>query len=252
MDQQRQLILDQFTRQAIPFMEMHSRDDAQLHALLINTAEITEDDTVLDVACGPGLVACEIAQVARHVTGVDLTPAMIDQARPRQSSLNLTNLDWIIGDAHPLPFPDDSFSRVVTRYTFHHFSNPTSVFQEMVRVCNPGGRITVCDVFTTSEEQSALYDQLEKHRDPSHTHALQLTKLQELFGTLSEVRTEFYKYHVNVDAILSRSFPDPGGAEAFRSMVANDIGQNRIGIDASRNESGLAFAFPVVIVSGRK
>ena len=68
------------------------------------------------MACGPGLVACEVARVARHVTGVDLTRAMIEQAEARQSSLGLTNLTWAVGDAQPLAFPDASFSRVITRY----------------------------------------------------------------------------------------------------------------------------------------
>ena len=77
MDEQRQLILDQFTRQAAPFSEMHARDDAGMLRLLIETADIGGDDEVLDVACGPGLVACEVAKVARHVTGVDLTGLLL-------------------------------------------------------------------------------------------------------------------------------------------------------------------------------
>jgi ubiquinone/menaquinone biosynthesis C-methylase UbiE len=78
MDEQRKLILDQFSRQAVPFSRLHARDVAEIHQLLIHTAGITADDAVLDVACGPGLVACEVAKVARHVTGIDLTPEMIE------------------------------------------------------------------------------------------------------------------------------------------------------------------------------
>lgn len=251
MDEQRELILDQFTRQAIPFSQLHARDDAQIHQLLIRTAGIESNDHVLDVACGPGLVACEVAKVAKHVTGVDLTPAMIEQARKHQLSLTLANLDFVVGDAHPLPFGDGQFTRVITRYSFHHFTNPALAFAEMVCVCRPGGRVTVCDVFTVSAEQAELYDRMEKYRDPSHTHALQLAELETLFGGLSDIRREFYKYPVNVDVLLSRSFPEPGGAEAFREMVAGDIGIDRIGIDANR-DNGLGFAFPVVIFSGKK
>lgn len=251
MDEQRKLILNQFTQQAVPFSEMHARDDDEIHRLLIATAGITPADEVLDVACGPGLVACEVAKVARHVTGIDLTPAMIDQARVRQKTIGLTNLTWLVGDAQPLPFPDGSFSRVVTRYTFHHFTDPTGVFAEMVRVCKPGGRVTVCDVFTTSTEQADLYDRLEKHRDPSHTHALQLAELEPLFAQLKDTRREFYKYPVKVEALLSRSFPDPGGADCFREMVNADVGTDRIGI-AATNDGGLGFSFPVVILSGVK
>ena len=171
MDEQRQLIVDQFTRQAVPFSEMHARDDGEIHRLLIETAGIGPEDEVLDVASGPGLVACEVARVARHVTGIDLTRAMIEQAEARQRSLRLSNLTWAVGDAQPLAFPDAAFSRVITRYTFHHFTDPAGVFAEMVRVCRPGGRVTVCDVFTTSPEQCEAYDRLERYRDPSHTRA---------------------------------------------------------------------------------
>jgi ubiquinone/menaquinone biosynthesis C-methylase UbiE len=249
VDEQRKLILDQFTRQAVPFSQMHARDDAEIHQLLIRTAGITTADDVLDVACGPGLVACEIARVARHVTGIDLTPAMIDQARERQQSLGLSNLTWVRGDAQPLPFPDASFSRVVTRYSFHHLTDPEGVFAEMARVCRPGGRVTVCDVFTTSSGQAELYDRLERHRDPSHTHALQLAELDALFAGLTAVRREFYRYPVRVEELLSRSFPGPGGAEAFREMVAADVGVDRIGI-AATSDGGPGFSFPVVVVSG--
>lgn len=251
MDEQRRLILDQFSRQAVPFSQIHARDHAEIHGLLIRTAAITPADAVLDVACGPGLVACDVAKVARHVTGIDLTPAMIDQAVARQQSMGLSNLTWVVGDAQPLPFPDATFSRVITRYSFHHFSDAKGVFAEMVRVCEPGGRVTVADVFTTSPEQAEAYDRLEKHRDPSHTHALQIAELEALFAGLGDVRREFYKYAVKVEELLARSFPGPGGAEAFRQAVGADVGVNRLGIDAE-SEGGLGFAFPVVILSGVK
>jgi ubiquinone/menaquinone biosynthesis C-methylase UbiE len=251
MDEQRQLILDQFTRQAAPFSEMHARDDAGILRLLIDTAEIGPEDEVLDAACGPGLVACEVAKVARHVTGVDLTPAMIEQAKARQRSLGLANLAWSVGDAQPLAFPDAAFTRVITRYTFHHFTDPSGVFAEMVRVCRPGGRVSVCDVFTTSVEQGEAYDRLERFRDPSHTRALQLSELDALFSRLTDVRREFYKYPVDVEDLLSRAFPEPGGADAFRRTIAEDVGVNRLGLHAS-SEGGLRFAFPVVIFSGVK
>lgn len=251
MDSQRDQIVDQFTRQAIPFSRLHGADDASLYQLLMSTAQIRAADTVLDVACGPGLVACEAARIARHVTGVDLTPAMIEQAKGRQTSLGLANMSWQIGDADPLPFEDDSFTRVITRYSFHHFTEPERAFSEMLRVCQPGGRVTVCDVFTSSAEQAELYDRMEKYRDPSHTHALQLDRLEAMFAPLSDVRREFYKYPVSVDTLLSRSFPEPGGADAFRRMVERDVGINRIGVDARHND-GLWFSFPVVIFSGIK
>lgn len=252
MDEQRQRILDQFSQQAIPFAQLHARDDAEIHHLLLRTAGIGPEDDVLDVACGPGLVACAVAQVARHVTGIDLTPAMIEQAQLRQHTLGLSNLTWLVGDAQPLPFPTASFSRVITRYSLHHFTDPAGVFTEMVRVCQPGGRVTVADIYTTSADQAAAYDRLEKFRDPSHTHALELTELESLFGGLLNRRREFYRYGVKVEELLARSFPEPGGADAFRQLLEQDIGIDQLGVGASQSEDGLRFTFPVVILSGSK
>lgn len=253
MDEQRRRILDQFTRQAVPFSKLHGNDDAAIHQILIDTAEIGPDDDVLDVACGPGLVACEVARFARWVTGVDLTPAMIEQAEGRRRSLGLVNLSWAVGDAEPLAFADASFSRVITRYSFHHFGNPGSVFAEMVRVCRPGGRVLVADVFCSTKEQGAAYDWMEQLRDASHTRALTLAEFEGLFGALGEVRRAFYKYPVRVDDLLARSFPEPGGADAFRRTVEADIGPQELGIDASRDaDGGLRFAFPVAVFSGSK
>jgi ubiquinone/menaquinone biosynthesis C-methylase UbiE len=251
MDEQRQRILDQFTKQAIPFTRLHERDDAEFIQTLIDSAEINAKSEVLDVACGPGLVACQVAKTARHVTGVDLTPAMIEQARRRQQEAGLQNLSWVVGDAQPLPFNENHFDRIITRYSFHHFSDPTSAFAELVRVCRPQGRVAVCDVFTTSAEQAELYDQLEQYRDSSHTHALRGDEFESLFARLADVRQTYYQYPVLVDELLSRSFPEPGGAEAFRDMIRRDIGVNRLGVDA-RDEQGLAFSFPVVVMSGVK
>ena len=153
-EEQRRLILDQFTRQAAPFAEMPAHSNEESVRLLIDMAQIGPENTLLDVACGPGLVACPLAEVARHVTGIDLTPAMIEQAKARQRSRGLTNLTWLVGDAVPLPFPGAAFSVVVTRYSFHHFLEPRAVLAEMVRVCRPGGRVAVIDVFTSSPDPS--------------------------------------------------------------------------------------------------
>ena len=226
-EEQRRLILDQFTRQAVPFAEMPAHSNDEANRLLIDLAGIGPADTVLDVACGPGLIACALAEVARHVTGLDLTPAMIDQARVRQKARGLTNLTWLVGDAVPLRFPNAAFSVVVTRYSFHHFLEPRSVLAEMVRVCRPGGRVAVIDVFTGNPKQAEAYNRVEKLRDPSHVRALPLEEL------------------------LARSFPNPGNAGRIRQTFAGDVGVDRLGVGAHRRGGAIHFAFPIVALAGR-
>jgi ubiquinone/menaquinone biosynthesis C-methylase UbiE len=253
-EEQRRLIVEQFTKQAVPFAQMAQHNDEDSNRLVIETAGIGADDTVLDVACGPGLITCVAASVARHVTGIDITPAMIDEARKRQQSLGLTNMSWRIGDVLPLPYPGSSFSAVVTRYSFHHFLEPEAVLAEMVRVCQPGGRVTVVDVFTSTPEQSEAYDRMERLRDPSHTRALLLAELTGMFhdAGLTAMNTAFYKLDVELEKLLAASCTNSDNADAARKIFEDDLELNRLGLGANRRDGKIRFAFPIVVLAGRK
>jgi ubiquinone/menaquinone biosynthesis C-methylase UbiE len=253
-DEQRRLILDQFTRQAVPFAQMPAHSNDEANRLLLDLTEIGPKDTVLDVACGPGLVACAVAEVAHHVTGLDVTPAMIERAQARQQAKCLTNLTWMVADAVPLPFPDSTFSVVVTRYSVHHFLDPQAVLSEMVRVCEPGGRVAVIDVFTSSLEQAEAYNRVEKLRDPSHVRALSLEELTGLChdAGLQDLRTSFFKLAMALETLLAASFPGPGDADRIRQTFADDLGVDWLGVGAHRQEGAIHFAFPIVAIAGRK
>lgn len=251
---QRELILKQFTLQAVPFAEMPAHADDETNRLVIETIGIDPEDAVLDVACGPGLITCAAAQVAGHVTGIDITPAMIEQARKRQKELGLTNMTWQIDDVPPLPYGDASFSIVLTRYSFHHFLHPQAVLAEMARVCRPGGRVGVVDVFTSSPEQGAAYDRMEKMRDPSHVRGLGLEELAGLLrdAGLRDLKTAFYKLEMKFDEWLAASFPDPANVAAVRQMFKDDVGVNKMGLGVAERNGSIRFAYPVVIIAGTK
>jgi len=249
-----QQILDQFSRQAVPFARRHRSDD-ELMNLLVDSSRVRAGDRVLDVACGPGIVACALAPFAGHVTGLDFTPAMVAQAAALQAERRLDNLEWRQGSAMKLPFEEAQFDLVVARFSFHHYLEPIAAFREMVRVCQPGGRILVADVAPRANARDA-YDALEKQRDPSHTHALteeEFDRLGDSSGAalLSKVR---YDLASDVEGLLASSFPPPGGADAFRRMVEADIdAQNdSLGIRAHRSNGLINFYFPVLIAAWKK
>src|SRR3981189_1299683 len=99
-------ILDQFTRQAVPFAAAAAIRNEEALNRIVQWAGAGPDDTVLDVACGPGLLACAFARAAQHATGVDMTPAMLEQARKTQQEQGLNNVSWQQGDVYSLPFPE--------------------------------------------------------------------------------------------------------------------------------------------------
>jgi ubiquinone/menaquinone biosynthesis C-methylase UbiE len=246
-----QTIIAQFSQQAVPFAELPGH--SQSMQMLIEISGVTGTDIVLDVACGPGLVTCEFATHAEHVTGIDITQRMIELAKERQKDKSLTNLTWQIGDVLPLPFPDMQFSIVLTRYTFHHFLNPKAVLSEMIRVCKPGGKIMVADVVQPPEKVDA-FDRLEKLRDPSHVHALTFAEVGSIVAAsgLSNIKIARYKVEGELERQLRASFPNPGDEEKIREMFKAELESDRMGIDVHLQGEEIHFAVPILVILGEK
>jgi ubiquinone/menaquinone biosynthesis C-methylase UbiE len=246
-----QTIIEQFSKQAIPFSELPGH--SQSMQMLIDLSGVSATEDVLDVACGPGLVACEFALHAKQVTGIDITPKMIEQAKKLQQDKGLTNLTWQVGDVLPLPFADAHFSIVITRYSFHHLLKPAAVLAEMCRVCKPGGRIMVIDVVQSPEKVGA-FDCLEKLRDPSHVHALTFSEMASIVDVsgLTNIKTAQYKVEGELEQQLKASFPNPGDAKKIREMFMADLELDRMGIDVHLQGNEIHFAVPILVVTGEK
>jgi len=246
------LIKEQFDRQSATFGTMTGHYEAL--DLIIKRAQATDKDTVLDVACGPGIVACAFAKQVAHVHGIDLVPAMIERAKESQKAQGLANMSWDIGNVNPLPMPHCHYSIVVSRFAFHHFTDPSTVLHEMTRVVKWEGRVVVVDVFTTSQIQANLYDHMEKLRDPSHTHALTLSELQTMFkqADLNLVEQHMYHMEVDVEELLKATLTPAKEADEFKKIVKADINLNKLGINAFMNGDKLNFSFPIVIMVGIK
>ncbi len=169
---------NEFTRQAKQFASSPAITAADLTARFVDAVQAGPDTTILDVACGPGIVTAALAAQARAVVAFDLTPEMLLQARERCAKAGLTNVTFEPGNATALPFPDNGFDGVVTRLSIHHFDAPRGVLAEMFRVLKPGGKFVVADV-TSSENpaESELHNAIEVLRDPSHVRMLPATEL---------------------------------------------------------------------------
>ena len=212
-----------------------------------------QDDTVLDVACGTGIVACEYAKLVNHVTGIDLTPAMIEQAKILQREKKLNNIDWRTGDVSILPFNDNSFSIIVTRYSFHHMNDPKVVLDEMKRVCKPGGKILVVDVTPDSDKKDA-YNHVEKLRDPSHTEALTIEELRQMMESIGciNISIENHNLEMDLEIILQSSFPKPGDKDRIIQLFKQDLAEDNLGMRSYLINDKIHFYFPVSMIIGTK
>jgi len=243
------LILDQFTRQAVPFSTAPSIKDEAALKLVVDFSGAGPDDTVLDVACGPGLLVCAFARVVRHATGIDITPAMLDRARTLQQERGLTNVTWRQGNVLPLPWPDGAFTIVSARFAFHHFLDPRAVLAEMRRVCAPGGKVVVADSAPALDKADA-FNAMERLRDPSHVRALPPAELHQIFrdAGLPEPRVTRYRLEGELETLLGRSFPKPGDADRIRELFAASLADDRLGIATRRDGEQIRYGFPVAVL----
>ncbi|MBW2629103.1 MAG: class I SAM-dependent methyltransferase [Deltaproteobacteria bacterium] len=112
--------------------------DAIDHA--VDALDPQPGEHILDVATGTGWAARRIAQRGATVTGVDLGEEVIEAAKALS-----TGIDFRVGDAEALPFPDNHFDAVISTFGVMFARDPEAVARELGRVVRPGGRISLAN-----------------------------------------------------------------------------------------------------------
>lgn len=118
---------------------------------LVETARVAAGERVLDVGCGSGTVAITAARQGARVTGLDITPRMLDLAR-EDAGIAGVEVDWREGDAEKMPFDDASFDVVLSNMGVIFAPDAQAAADEMLRVLRPGGRLA----FTCWERRGAM------------------------------------------------------------------------------------------------
>jgi SAM-dependent methyltransferase len=109
-------------------------------ARLVRHAGVRAGQRVLDVGCGTGVVAVTAAKRGALVTGLDLTPELLEQARENSRIADVA-IKWLEGDAESLPFEDAAFDVVLSEFAHMFAPRPEVAVAEMLRVLKPGGVI---------------------------------------------------------------------------------------------------------------
>jgi SAM-dependent methyltransferase len=109
-------------------------------AKLVKRSGVRAGQRVLDVACGTGVVSVTAARLGARVTGLDLTPELLERARVNAQIAGVA-IDWHEGDVEKLPFDDGSFDVVLSEFGHIFAPRPDVALAEMLRVLKPGGTI---------------------------------------------------------------------------------------------------------------
>jgi ubiquinone/menaquinone biosynthesis C-methylase UbiE len=272
-----QEIINRWTNSA-PFWEKNHKIIRQMFApvaqALVDDAQISGRQKVLDVATGPGEPALSLAEIVGpegKVFGVDPIPEMIAGARRTADRLGLNNATFEVASADELPFPDATFDAVISRFGVMFFPSPVVGVREMLRVLKPRRRLALA-VWASAVRNpfhyvlSQIIDQYVESPpvDPDAADAFRFAGSGKLLEILSEAgvtapieRVLQFKIEAQISTEEFWTLRCEM-SEAFRGKLASLSDQvraeiKRRALEAFReysSERGMSFPAEVLILSG--
>lgn len=138
---------------------------------------------VLDLGCGTGRMTANLVKFGGEVTGLDVSPGMIEVAKK-----NLRSTEFVVGDCENLPFGDASFDMVVATFLIVHLKEMRKCFDEVYRVLKPGGIFLVTNVNQRKEPKLETDDEVLKIESFYHRPENVTKELEDCFFDLMEER----------------------------------------------------------------
>lgn len=165
-------VQQQFGNNANSYVSSPIHKDGKDLLMMVEMAKVNGQEILLDIATGGGHTANAFAPLVKKVTALDLTAKMLAAAESFITGNGHSNVEFVLGDAENLPFPDDSFDIVTCRIAPHHFPNVDIFIKEVYRVLRAEGKFLLDDnVVPETEEFDQFYNTIEKIRDYSHFRA---------------------------------------------------------------------------------
>ena len=224
-------------------------------AWMLEDLPLSPGARALDVATGTGEFARALAPHVAIVIGLDATDAMLAQGKAFLAEAGLANVELRKGVVQDLPFEDESFDIVSSRYAFHHFADPKPVISEMVRVCRTGGHVIIVDIVVPDRSTGTEYNYYEWLCDQSHTRCLEAIEFQtylRLFGMdVVSARERDLEEELVEWMDFSRT-EKPHREEILRTVRAELAGGPPTGLSPYERESTLCFLQRDLAIVGRK
>jgi SAM-dependent methyltransferase len=242
---------------------------------VLEAAQLKPGMRVLDLASGvgePAIAEAEAAGPTGHVTGTDVGPGMIAFAAELAKKKGLGNIDFRVADVESLPFPDNSFDVVSSRFGVMFFVDQVKAFRECLRVLKPGGRVSFV-VWGTREQPflgstiGILMKYVEAPKpDPDAPHAFMFGERGLLTSKLkaagfAEAREEVRNVKAHWDGTAEEYWQQfTEVAAPFRPLIAKLTPDQRVKVEGEiftglrklADSHGFTMPLEIVIGSGVK
>jgi ubiquinone/menaquinone biosynthesis C-methylase UbiE len=115
---------------------------------IVELAEPSREDRVVDLGAGTGLLALALAPRVKEVVAVDISERMLERLDDAAAADGVHNIEPLVADLRRLPLADEFATLVVSNYAFHHLDDPGKelALAEARRILRPGGRLVICDM----------------------------------------------------------------------------------------------------------
>ncbi len=221
---------------------------------MLKAVTLSGSEQVLDVGTGTGHTALAFAPQVGSVIGLDMTEAMLAQARELAVQQGASNVSFELGDAMELPYDSDRFDLVTCRVCAHHFADVQRAVAEMARVLRPEGRLLVVDTVSPEDPAEDTYlNCIELIRDPSHVRNYSVAQwmgMLEAVGLAAEYRGT-WAVLLDFDEWVTRMGTPELEQSELRALFdrAPDLVRKGLGI---RSGDYYGFEIPIAMVEGHK
>jgi ubiquinone/menaquinone biosynthesis C-methylase UbiE len=162
-----------------------NRDIAQYVANLM-----TEDDNVLECACGTGMFSLPIARRCKSLTATDFADKMLRQAQNKCK--DLPNIRFELADITRLNYKDECFDKVVAANVIHLLDNPSAAMSELMRVCKTGGLVIIPTFINESTKAASAAAKFFNLLGANFKREFSFAKYQEFFKEMGYDVADYY------------------------------------------------------------
>jgi ubiquinone/menaquinone biosynthesis C-methylase UbiE len=147
-------------------------DKEEMRSNMAEFIQPRKTDVLLDLGTAMGTAALALAEHVKKIYGIDLNPEYLAIAEEKAAQKGLDNIEFALGNAESLEFPDAFFDVVTCRLALHHFSDPVKALSEMNRVLKPSGKLDLSEVVYSyfSRYQWSPINRLRESYDRLYTY----------------------------------------------------------------------------------